>query len=575
VLVVAAVSGAAGRAHPARADETPRKKKPGLFDFGGWKTPAGHERDAARDLAPGGLDLAPAVAGGGEPRPVRLRIYADRDYRATLLRWQTRARAQIDHVNQVVGRVFDARFEIESFREWDRSHTGVSFDAMLAELTEMDAGDDVDWVVGLVTPFRGVTTSIHQLGGARLLSRHFVLRAMDDEQEGAAIDRSFSLLSAEERHRLYDERKAHKEIVIFLHEWAHTMGALHNEDPTVVMNPRYDPKERGFSDFEKQLMALVLERRLGHPGERFPEGKDLAGLLEGAPTDEGSDKERAGLLAEVRGMAADRHGARPGRAGGSSGGEAALDLPAAEVASYNQAVAAVNAGRAEEAWAHLEPLVLKSEKGAPGPANASTGLELARLALAIGALTAAETTLGGGAAPVGSERQKLAADIETRRRRLVLPRDAARWGVPAGKEVSYGTAFREAMETVSSGRAADVRERARAFAAAYPDAPGNDVVACGAEMRAGRQAQAAKRCEGALAKYDEAVPAHFLIGMIEARAGREAGAVKHLRRAILLDPGSPGAWQELARFYRLTRANQRLSELRAQHEALLAAPLPE
>src|SRR5215471_9278831 len=78
----------------ARAD----KKKPSYFDIGGWKAPVTQERDFVKGLSPQGMSLEPAVAPQGESRVIRLRIYADRDYRGTVLRWQSRVRAQIQRI---------------------------------------------------------------------------------------------------------------------------------------------------------------------------------------------------------------------------------------------------------------------------------------------------------------------------------------------------------------------------------------------------------------------------------------------------------------------------------------------
>jgi len=632
-LTLAVAAAGVALAHPAAGDDgapEKKKKKPGLFDFGGWESPVKQERNAARELAPGGLDLSPASPATGEPRVVRLRVYADRDYRGTVLRWQTKAREQIGHVNRVVGPVFGVTFEIESFHEWDRSHAGATFDAMLDELEALDPAREVDWVLGLVTPFRGVASSIHQIGGAHLLARHFVLRGMDDEQEALALDREFKLLSPAERLRLYDDRKAHKEIVVFLHEWAHTMGALHNEDPAVIMNPAYRSTATGFSGFEKHLLAVVLDRRLARRDQPLPEADDLGALLDDAPAEEGSDKERAALLDLVR-----QRGRRP-----ASRRAPGVDIPAADVASLNAAIAALNAGRSAEAWTRLEPLVRKHPRqaqvaalacplvaGQPhapeaasvceqamglapddlGPAldaanahtragelieatpyvmaaavrakarppDAETRLRLARLALAVGAFTAAETALAGADARAG-DGQKVAADVQHGRRRAALPADAARWGVTSDREPAYTAAFREALQAASSDKLPAARARAAAFATAFPDTPGADVVACDLELRAARgSARAGQRCEAALAKFDEATVAHYLLGTLAARTGRDAAVESHLRRAIQLDPESPDAWRELARHYRATRASQRLSELRSQHQALLSSPLPE
>ena len=56
-----------GLAADARAD----KKKPGLFDIGGWKAPVTEERDFVRSsLAPRGVNLDPAfTASGAAKRP--------------------------------------------------------------------------------------------------------------------------------------------------------------------------------------------------------------------------------------------------------------------------------------------------------------------------------------------------------------------------------------------------------------------------------------------------------------------------------------------------------------------------
>jgi hypothetical protein len=63
-----------------------QKKKPGLFDFDVPKLPYQYERDAAKDISPGSLDLSPAVAAKGDARVLKVRVYADNDYRNVILR---------------------------------------------------------------------------------------------------------------------------------------------------------------------------------------------------------------------------------------------------------------------------------------------------------------------------------------------------------------------------------------------------------------------------------------------------------------------------------------------------------
>jgi len=558
-------------------------KKPGLFDFEHWKLPVTRERESAGRLAPKGLDLTPAVPATAEPRPIRLRVYADKDYRGLVMRWQSKVRAQIDRINAVVGPVFDVRFEIESFRDWDRSHVGLPFEPIMTELEALDPAREVDWVLGLTTPLRGVATSIHQVGGARLLGRHMLLRGMDDEQEFRALEASFKLLSPDERQNLYADRKAHKEVVMFLHEWGHTAGLLHDEDRAMIMNPTYDERQTAFSEFGKEVLALVIERRLARRSELYPESADLVALYQRAPPDEGSDRERAQLLALARERAGAGHVAaspRPGAgraasspAGSQSQSPSAAELPAVDAEIFNRAVAASNAGHPEEAWKVLSPLVARLRAGKP---SAKVWTRVAGLAAAVGALTAAEEAIGR-AARGETELEKIAADVEATRHRVALPSDSAKGGVDPDREPAYVAAFRKTAHVVTAPDSdlAAARTRLRDFAAAFPGAPGVDLLTCDLELRANHAALAAKHCDAALAKAKEAARAHYLLGLIAARARRDAVAEQRFRNAILLDPEEPTAWRALAQMYRATGARSRLAELADKHRVLFSSPLPE
>jgi len=555
----------------ARAD----KKKAGLFDIDWWKPPVKHEHDAAQQLAPQRMDLTSGAIPQSEARELRIRIYADRDYRATVIRWQSKVRAQISRVNAVIGPVFNLRFEIDGLRDWDRSHMGAPLsNNVLGELGALDDGHDVDLVIGLVTPLNGVATSAHSVGFAALLSRHFVLRGMDDEQEFRAFEREFTLIPATERQKLYTDRKAHKEVVVFLHEWGHTLGLIHHEDRRQIMNPAYDPEATQFSDFDKQIVALVIERRMKARGAPFPEGPDLLSLLATMPADEGSAEERGRLLDSVRRRTGASSGTRAGgggrdeRAGREDRG--ALDLPPADVEAFNRAVGAVNAGHVEDAWKLLAPLL---EHATAKKAGAGTWLHLAELASACGALTRADEAAGrAGKAP---DAQKIIADIESTRHRIALPLDATKLGVPPEKEPAYVAAFYDTARLIAGPDRTAARARLAELAAAFPEAPGVDVLTCDIELRAKHLPAATKRCEAALAKFKGATRAHYFLALIAVQGRREAVAEQHLRQAILLDPTDPTGWRALAQFYRSTGATRRLSQLANEHQQLLASPLPE
>ena len=59
-----------------------------------------------------------------------------------------------------------------------------------------------------------------------------------------------------------------------------------------------------------------------------------------------------------------------------------------------------------------------------------------------------------------------------------------------------------------------------------------------------------------------------------ASAQRDTLSEAYLRRAILVDPAEPGPWRMLAKLYRATRADQRLTQLETRHQVMFAAPLP-
>jgi hypothetical protein len=496
---------------PARAED----KKPGLFDFETWKSPVTRERDASRGLAPAALDVTPAGPHPSEPRPIRVRVYADDDYRGMVVRWQSRFRAQLQRINGVVGPVFGVTFQIESIRNWTGSHASAAFPAVIAALEALDAGRDVDLIVGLVTPARGVVTNVHQIGIAATPGRHVVLRGMDDAQEGLAIDQEFSLLSAAEREALYSQRRAHKEEVIFLHEWGHTAGLLHEDDRASIMNPLYDRLQSRFSDAGKQAVASRLDARAADPSPAVP---------------------RAGVREPD--------------------------------AAFEAAARALAADRPEDGWTALAPAVDRLRATADAP----TWTRIAQLAAACGALSVAEEAIGH-VPRGGAEIERVAADVETTRQRAALP-PKGRTGVPPDREPAYVAEYFRTSHLVSAGELTAAAARLKALGAAFPEAPGIDVLACELELRAGHLPAATRKCESALAKYRFAVRAHVLLGMAAARAGHGAVGAAHLETAIRLDPRDAATWRALDDVYRSQGARTQREQLATRYRVFFGAPLP-
>jgi hypothetical protein len=563
----------------ARADD---KKKAGLFDFQSWKTPVGQERESARTLAPVEVDRTPLGRFEGAPRALRVRVYADGDYRGGVLHWQEKVRTLFERVNEVVAPLFDVRFEIESLREWDRSHAGMELDPVLRELLALDDARGVDLVIGLVTPFRGVATSAHQIGYAPLSSRCFVMRAMDDAEEGVTLERLFGMLPPAERDQLYGDRKAHKELVIFLHEWAHTLGALHTEDEGLIMNPAYDPHQAAFTDFEKRLIGVVLDKRLTDRTRPYPENAELVGLLETAPPEEGFAKERATLVQSLRARGTgERAASVPASADGAhapatpASSPVGAGPPKALTPSLAEALARLRAND----LAGATPLVLAvakaaSAKSASETSDPKTLVQIAEACGAVGALTAGDGALAraGKNAPHALE---VAAELDAERSRVALPRERAKAGVAPDDEPRYVAAFWIAIHAVEARNQGAAAHRLAELKAAFPDSLGPEVVACELELEAKHAGAAQKHCEVAVAAFDGAVRAHVALGRIAARAHHDAEAEKHFRRALMFDPTGDDAWRGLERLYRDTGSSTRRDQLAREYLTLFSRPLPE
>ncbi|MGZ6123653.1 MAG: hypothetical protein ACXWLR_01765, partial [Myxococcales bacterium] len=69
------------------------------------------------------------------------------------------------------------------------------------------------------------------------------------------------MLSTEEREGLARERRVHKEVAVFLHEWAHTLGAFHERSPDWLLSPMYDTAQSAFSEGSARIIRIGLLHR--------------------------------------------------------------------------------------------------------------------------------------------------------------------------------------------------------------------------------------------------------------------------------------------------------------------------
>ena len=223
-----------------------------------------HERElqveAARHMEPAPL-VARCRAEAAPPRVMRVRFYADGEYREQGTHWQDRARGQLAELNQLLLPAFGVRLEADGFRRWDRGVGPGKVAGLLEQLAVLDPGQDVDWVVGLVAPLPVVSQVFHDLGGARSPGRHLVVRGIASLAELEELKRAFPTLSGADRDKLYNRRKSHKERAIFLHQWVHTLGIGDIQSPAGILSAGYSNRTSLFEEPQCRSIQTALAKR--------------------------------------------------------------------------------------------------------------------------------------------------------------------------------------------------------------------------------------------------------------------------------------------------------------------------
>jgi len=562
----------------------------------------------------------------GPVRALNIRVYADDEYRSQTLRWQDKFDAQIARVNQILTPAFGVRIEIADMLPWDRSANSSDLVGALEELERHDPAEGVDWVVGLVTSLPQVTASMHMLGAARPLGRHMVLRGMNDVAERAMIEEVFDSISAEEREQLYHARKAHKEVLIFLHEWAHTFGALHNDTPSAIMNASYDSGMTQFTPANARIIQIGLpfvgggdrtgiqmsrwnERLLAYfegadpTAWRQPELNELVAILRQGPAPVPELTVSAELTPQGRkqfyqALDFERSG-RPDDA-------LRVALPLTELYDTEPEVQLLGcrlAARVKGAAYPTPKLCGRAAELAPEspiPSLALAGVYLAGDARdrGIEALRDALDRLTSSDDPHPEQWQTLVvlcqresfvtwaeqsaahlddADVaasvqdwvgQTRRRYALAP-----GALPPEREPDYIEAVKRVLSLTYGNQAEEARRLAEAGLEQFDRAPGFYVALCDLHLRDGRDAQARRMCQRALARYDEAVWAHYLMGSLEANRRRFPASIRHLQRAIEIEPTLQPAWRTLAKLYGHLDRQTELDTLRKRYQEQFNAPL--
>lgn len=322
----------------------------GLLALGLAATSAcGSSGDARRVARVAPARLAPArIAHQAAVRTARARVHATAAYQAQNLRWRERIGDDIDLANQYLVPAFGLRIEVVEALPWDYQGDDDDLSAMLDALARTDPGDDVDWVVGMGSALSSTTTSFRQLGLAHVMGRHLVLRGFEDMDADALLDE----LDQSARDRVREARRQHRQATALLHEWAHTLGAMHVQRPTGIMAPSYSRKITGFAPQTAGLVAEMLPVWLAPRGQRSRAAMAAAlrRYIETHPNSGWSQDERD----QVMEMLAEEHAAGPASPAGVGPGAEQSAETAAEPAAGRGA--GVVPGEARTAYAQVQTL---------------------------------------------------------------------------------------------------------------------------------------------------------------------------------------------------------------------------
>ncbi len=579
-----------------------------IWPGSGTRTKHKSQSIAARNIAPVTIDTE--LHAKTELLELKVRIWCDEQFRSMTPRWRDQVRARMNRVNGYLGTTLGVRLAVDAIEPWQRKGSDSSdLGGILWELHEHDDGKGVEWVIGLVAPPASVTTQIHHLGMAEPISKYFVVRGADDARDIKALDEWFDALSARERTNLYSRFKSHRELVVFLHEWAHTLGALHVNEPTDFMFERHDPKQAGFAEQALRYLRLALEARV--PGAGPDEREVLARFVEKMTWEGWGEEDRALLIRLLRRNATS---ARIDQAAIPEPILATMDDP-----TWARATELTAAGDYPAAWKTLAELVelypeqagvqllgcelaahvadrkamsacdaaarLRPADATPLVAKATTLAALGRRAEALAAAAAARRLLAEGNPRPGawsnlaslyqgmyavSLAVELAEKLDAGSAERVKEWAAStrRWvafpaRITAEAEPDYADLVMRANTVLDESTLGEVQRLVARGARSWPDAPGLLALRCAVLCYRDEWKAAEKTCARSLAAYPDGLIANFWSAQAALARKDHRRAARHLEKIIALDPELAAAWEVLAEVYAGDAA--KLADLEARY----------
>lgn len=573
----------------------------------------------------------------GEPRVLKVRVYVDEDFRAQTLRWKRQIEEQFDDANQFLVPALGIRLDVVSYAPWAQRSASASMESLLDALERHDQGDDVAWVVGYVSSLSIASMSFEQLGVAHLLGKHVVIRGYAESGEKKLLAEAFPKVPAVERENAHEQRRRHKQTVILIHEIAHSLGAIHENDEGWIMHASYAVAMSQFSDRSRELMQIAIDERLKPRSEQ--NNRALAGrlvaYLDANPWGGWKEEEKEQLVVMLR--ATMDGNSVDGVAGGGSGQEAAVPPAAYDQMKRAQRLAA--SGKTAEALAELEALVAAypstaeirqavcevniagsgpgsdQAKKACGRASEITpddprpyvarveafvragdkkqAMELlpevekragekvqvwdrvAEIYQATGRITQAEAAARRAMELSKASSHPLLEWTARTRARYGLPPDGRKFKIAQSDEGDYIATVRELLDLIYAGKTAQAQAKARAAEKRWKGAPGILGARCDLHLRQNEVATAKRLCAQAIAAWPGAAWAQYLEGVIALQEHKDARAETSLRAAIAADPELGQAYRALAKSLVRQKKDAEWSTLAEQYAQKFGQALPK
>lgn len=558
----------------------------------------------------------------GEPRTVKVRIYADAGARAQP-RWKEELTDQLDYASQLLTPLCGVRLSLDAVKEWTRAGEP---HAALQALMALDRGDDVAWVIGYIAPGDGASRAMPELGLAEPLGRHVVVRAWSEKAETDALASILPDLKEAERAEVIGAHRRHKQTAVLLHMLATTLGAIAEADPAWLKHPIYSPKMNTFSERTRELLTIAIDDRLG-AGTDQTAAKKLLDAIEKSAWGGWIAADQEQVTRRLRNVL-----------DAARAGQTAADVPSAAYDQYARIKELARRGQTGDALVELDNLLVAYPGNAamhqlrceiflraPGVADKGTRAACARASelapgdpsphLAVGEALAKAGDLPGARAELSQAEAKIgnlpAGAADAWRRLIALYQSMgaltwteqaiararlegdpvaqqvaqvrARYGVPKGgkvppdQEAAVVAAVRGALDLVYASKYGEAERSLSAAERRWPNAAGLAGARCDLAFRQGQVDAARAACGRALAADPNASWALYLAGVIALRdtspAGTRAG-IEKLKRAIAVDPELGQAWRTLAKAYARAKDRPALEQLGRDYAARFGQPLP-